>query len=163
MNRIGLPTALIACLMMIGCGASQPVENSKPEAGESPQTDAADENLTDKGEAAVGTPPRLPYVLREGRGIYRHYCEPCHGAEGGGDGFNAYNLDPRPRGFNDPEFQQDRSDDDLARIIRTGGGAAGLSTGMPPWGRTLNERELGSVLQYVRALGEGETEEIPEP
>ena len=32
-----------------------------------------------------------------GQEIYRHDCQTCHGEGGAGDGFNAFNLDPRPR------------------------------------------------------------------
>jgi len=98
------------------------------------------------------TQPDLGYNAREGRALFRHYCATCHGAEGHGDGFNAYNLDPKPRDLADPEFQSQRGDDDLAAVIRSGGGVAGLSTGMPPWGRTLNNRQIRNVVDYVRTL-----------
>ena len=58
---------------------------------------------------------------REGRTVYRHYCMDCHGESGGGDGFNAYNLDPRPRSFADSTFQAQHSDSDLVAAIRSGG------------------------------------------
>jgi len=96
--------------------------------------------------------PDQGYSTREGRALYRYYCLTCHGEAGHGDGFNAYNLDPKPRDLADPAFQAKRSDDDLLAIIRSGGGAAGLSTGMPPWGRTLNNREIRNLVQYLRVL-----------
>ena len=79
-------------------------------------------------------------------------CKTCHGAEGHGDGFNAFNLDPKPRDLGDPAFQAERSDEELAAIVRTGGGAAGLSTAMPPWGRTLNERQIGNLIGFLHTL-----------
>ena len=96
--------------------------------------------------------PDQGYSTREGRALYRYYCLTCHGEAGHGDGFNAYNLDPKPRDLADPAFHVKRSDDDLLVVIRSGGGAAGLSTGMPPWGRTLNDREIRNLVQYLRAL-----------
>jgi len=96
--------------------------------------------------------PDLGYNAREGRAVYRHYCLTCHGQEGHGDGFNAFNLDPKPRDLADPDFQAKRTDDDFAAVIRSGGGVAGLSTGMPPWGRTLGERKIRNVVDYLRAL-----------
>ena len=96
--------------------------------------------------------PDLGYNAREGRALFRHYCATCHGEEGHGDGFNAYNLDPKPRDLADPVLQAARSDDDLAAVIRSGGGAAGLSTGMPPWGRTLNERSIRNLVEYLQTL-----------
>jgi mono/diheme cytochrome c family protein len=100
--------------------------------------------------------PELGYSAREGRALYRHYCLNCHGEGGEGDGFNAYNLDPRPRSLADSSFQAQHSDADLLAAIRSGGGAVGLSTGMPPWGRTLNERQIQNVVDYLRTLVMGE-------
>jgi len=96
--------------------------------------------------------PDLGYNDREGRALFQHYCSTCHGTEGHGDGFNAYNLDPKPRDLADPAFQAGRSDEELVSILRTGGGAAGLSTGMPPWGRTLNERQIRNLVSFLRTL-----------
>lgn len=98
--------------------------------------------------------PDAGYNVREGRALFLHYCSTCHGTEGQGDGLNAYSLDPKPRDLADPAFQAERSDADLAAIIRTGGGAAGLSTGMPPWGRTLSERQLRNLVVFLRTLPE---------
>jgi len=104
--------------------------------------------------------PDLGYNAREGRAVYRHYCLTCHGDEGRGDGFNAYNLDPRPRSLADSAFQARHSDADLLAAIRAGGGAVGLSTGMPPWGRTLNDRQMQNVVEYLRTLPRAES---PQP
>jgi mono/diheme cytochrome c family protein len=100
--------------------------------------------------------PELGYNAREGRVLYRHYCLNCHGEEGRGDGFNAYNLDPRPRSLADSSFQARHTDADLVAAIRSGGGAVGLSTGMPPWGRTLNERQVQNLVDYLRTLAVAE-------
>jgi mono/diheme cytochrome c family protein len=54
--------------------------------------------------------PAAGYNVREGGVLFRHYCAVCHGGEGHGDGFNAYNLDPKPRDLADPAFQAQRSD-----------------------------------------------------
>jgi mono/diheme cytochrome c family protein len=127
-----------------------------------PQTAvAADSPAADSAGAvysSVTLPiPELGYNAREGRVLYRHYCLNCHGEEGKGDGFNAYNLDPRPRSLADSSFQAKHSDADLLAAIRSGGGAVGLSTGMPPWGRTLNERQIQNVVDYLRTLVVAET------
>ncbi|MGE5177757.1 MAG: c-type cytochrome [Bacteroidota bacterium] len=96
--------------------------------------------------------PDLGYNAREGRALYRHYCLNCHGEAGKGDGFNAYNLDPKPRSLADSSFQAQRSDSDFVVAIRSGGAAVGLSNGMPPWGRTLPERQIQNVVAYLRTL-----------
>lgn len=96
--------------------------------------------------------PDLGYNAREGRVLYRHYCLNCHGEAGKGDGFNAYNLDPRPQSLVDSTFQAQHSDSDMVAAVRSGGGAVGLSTGMPPWGHTLKERQIQDLVIYLRAL-----------
>lgn len=103
--------------------------------------------------------PAISYTLRQGRDLFLHYCATCHGVEGRGDGFNAYSLDPKPRDLTDPDFHGERTDEDLAAIIRTGGGAVGLSTAMPPWGRTLNDRQIAQLVAFVRMLPELREEE----
>ena len=96
--------------------------------------------------------PDLGYNAREGRTLFLHYCSTCHGKDGHGDGFNAYNLDPKPRDLGEPAFQAKRTDDELASVVRSGGAAAGLSSGMPPWGRTLNDRQIFNLVSFVRTL-----------
>jgi mono/diheme cytochrome c family protein len=95
------------------------------------------------------------YELRLGRETYRHYCQTCHGETGAGDGFNAFNLDPRPRDLSDPAFQKKKSDAELADTIRRGGAGVGLSALMPPWGHTLSARQIDEVILSVRALRKG--------
>jgi len=112
------------------------------------------DQATDATEAAAWKMPvpALGYAGREGRALFDYYCAPCHGASGRGDGFNAYNLDPRPRDLADSTFQAERSDADLASVITLGGGAAGLSSTMPPWGKTLADRQVRRLVGYIREL-----------
>jgi mono/diheme cytochrome c family protein len=87
-----------------------------------------------------------------GKVTFTYYCQTCHGETGAGDGFNAFNLDPRPRDLSDPEFQKKKSDADLADAIRRGGAGVGLSALMPPWGRTLSPRQIDELVLYLRTL-----------
>lgn len=93
------------------------------------------------------------YEQASGARIYAHYCSVCHGATGEGDGFNAFNLDPRPRNFKDREWQRAVTDRELQAIVRGGGPVIQKSALMPAWGRVLNDRQVEHVLQYVRAIG----------
>ena len=96
--------------------------------------------------------PLPSYELRLGRATYMHYCQTCHGETGAGDGFNAFNLDPHPRDLSDPVFQTKKTDADLADVIKRGGAGVGLSSLMPPWGRTLSKEEIDQAILYVRTL-----------
>ena len=104
------------------------------------------------GRTPSPRPSGAPYELRLGRGTYVHYCQTCHGESGAGDGFNAFNLDPRPRDLSDPGFQKTKSDADLGDAIRRGGAGVGLSPLMPPWGHTLSSRQIDAVVLYLRSL-----------
>jgi mono/diheme cytochrome c family protein len=145
-------TATAAAEQAPGGAPGQSAGGAVPAAEQSPAA-APDEAAAAAPSPAPALPqPDLGYNAREGRALYRHYCFTCHGAEGHGDGFNAYNLDPKPRDLADPAFQAKRSDDDLVSVIRSGGGVAGLSTGMPPWGRVLKDRQIRNVVDYIRTL-----------
>ena len=102
--------------------------------------------------AASPSAPSEAYAVRMGQLTFQHYCQTCHGASGAGDGFNAFNLDPRPRDLSDPRFQAKKSDADLLDAVRRGGSGVGLTALMPPWGRTLSPREIEQVVQYVRTF-----------
>lgn len=105
-----------------------------------------------KAPAPAAAPPEQGYELRMGREVWVHYCQTCHGESGAGDGFNSFNLDPKPRDLSDPAFQKKKSDADLADAIRRGGAGVGLSPLMPPWGKTLSPREVDEVIAYVRTF-----------
>jgi mono/diheme cytochrome c family protein len=147
--KSGLAVLLLA-VAAAGCHrAPAKQQAAAPEA----ETGAASEAPAKAEPAAWTLPvPELGYDAREGQAVFQHYCATCHGAEGHGDGFNAYNLDPKPRDLSDPKFQAARTDVQLAAVIRSGGPAAGLSTGMPPWGRTLSERRIRELVIYLRTL-----------
>ena len=106
-------------------------------------------------QAASPAAAAISYEARQGRAVYQHYCQTCHGETGAGDGFNAFNLDPRPRDLSAPAFQKAKSDADLTDAIRRGGSGVGLSALMPPWGHTLSDRQIADLVAYLRSLRRG--------
>jgi mono/diheme cytochrome c family protein len=142
-------------MILSGCHSAR-IPSGAPSAG---PTAAGDSAAAESGSApysASALPiPTLGYNAREGSALYRHYCLNCHGETGQGDGFNAYNLDPKPRPLADSTFQATHSDDDIAVAIRSGGAAVGLSNGMPPWGHTLNERKIRNLVDFLRQFRRG--------
>ena len=149
MIRHAAVLALLMCGWAAGCGVPPVPDPAGADA-------SRPEKPTDTGSVVAWhlPVPALEYNTREGRTTFLHYCAPCHGEHGHGDGFNAYNLDPKPRDLADPVLQEARTDEDLAAVVRTGGGVAGLSSSMPPWGRTLNERQIHNLVRYMRYLPE---------
>jgi cytochrome c oxidase cbb3-type subunit 3 len=143
---VGRVAVLVLSLTVFACSrhpAQAPAASQTPAAT---QTAAATPDPTP-------TPPDLPgYEVRLGHDVYQHYCQICHGDSGAGDGFNAFNLDPRPRDLSDPGFQKKKTDADLRDAVVRGGAGVGLSPLMPPWGRTLSARQMDDVVLYLRTL-----------
>ena len=73
---------------------------------------------------------------------YRSACGRCHGADGKG-GFAPEGQNP-PRNFCDAAFQRDRSDEQLALVIRSGKGS------MPAFGNLFTDSELRGLVQKIR-------------
>ena len=95
----------------------------------------------------------LNYEQSNGQKLFAHYCAVCHGLSGEGDGFNAFNLNPKPRDLSDRASLQHFSDQQLFLVISQGGAERGKSNLMPPWGHTLNERQIRYVVASIRTLG----------
>jgi mono/diheme cytochrome c family protein len=81
--------------------------------------------------------------------LYSRYCSVCHGINGQGDGFNAFNLDPKPRNFTDSVFKARMDTILIKEVISGGGGVTGLSRMMPMWGNTLSERDISELADFV--------------
>lgn len=94
----------------------------------------------------------LTYEARQGRVLFLKYCSVCHGLEGKGDGFNAFNLDPRPRDLSDKQYMGAFSEERLYQTIDLGGRGMNKSPSMPSWGGRLNRREIKYIVSYVQSM-----------
>ncbi|MBI5344588.1 MAG: cytochrome c [Deltaproteobacteria bacterium] len=84
---------------------------------------------------------------------YRFYCAQCHGLAGKGDGPNALPGNPvSPRDHTNAVEMGRLTDEDIISVIRDGGAAAGKSTLMPPFSRTLAKSEITALKDYLRRL-----------
>ncbi len=92
----------------------------------------------------------------KGKKLYLHYCSFCHGANGGGDGLNAWTIQPRPRNFQNAEIMEIKSDRWLFGVISEGGKANGISGSMPPWKHTLKKEQIKELLKYIRTFSKKE-------
>lgn len=105
----------------------------------------------------------LSPVQTEGKRFFTHYCVTCHGADGEGDGQNAYNLDPKPPVFR--ESLKAHPPSYWRQVIEGGTAAVGRSPLCPPWGRTLSSGqidELGAYLEDLAGIG-APAQTKPEP
>lgn len=89
-----------------------------------------------------------------GKFIYVKYCVVCHGAEGDGKGFDAFNLQSsfavQPANFTDSTFMTSVSDEMVTKVITEGGKSINKSQYMPPWGETLTREEIENVVAYIK-------------
>ena len=94
------------------------------------------------------------YDEREGKRIFELYCSVCHGTGGEGDGFNSYNLNPKPHRFADSSYMSRLSESYLEQVISFGGHSMNKSVLMPAYGNTLSEVETDRVISFIRTLAE---------
>ncbi len=88
--------------------------------------DAADSSASGSNGAPAAMTPSA-----EARQLFARRCSVCHGGDGRGNGPTSAMLNPRPRAFNDKQWQASVDDAHLARVIVQGGSAAKLSASMP--------------------------------
>ncbi|UCF78177.1 MAG: c-type cytochrome, partial [Candidatus Eiseniibacteriota bacterium] len=100
----------------------------------------------------VETQPLLHQSLEGGERLYVKHCAACHGVHGDGDGYNAEYLPVAPIVHSDSAYMSTRPDDDLFDGIYAGGYILNKSQRMPPWGFTLERREIWQLVAYMRQL-----------
>jgi len=91
----------------------------------------------------------LPEPLPESPGqlIYEEMgCPICHGHQGGGDGFMAEGLNPKPRDFTDFKSMSRLSDMTMTHSIKNGI----PGTAMPSW--NLSDNQVNYVIAYIKTF-----------
>lgn len=85
--------------------------------------------------------------------MFEHFCGPCHGEEGNGEGKNfASILEPGPRDLTDADYMSTLSGDHIVRVISGGTASVEKSNLCPPWGKTFSENRIKGLAVYVRNL-----------
>ena len=109
---------LFALFVAAGCS------RATPPAGESSDPVGAEQA---QAQAHTGGAPDVA----KGKEIFAQRCVPCHGESGGGDGPASASLNPKPRRFTDPDWQNQVTDEYIEKIVKMGGAAVGKSAAMP--------------------------------
>lgn len=111
--------------------------------------------------ALLATPAQDRFALEEGGRLYTHYCQPCHGESGRGDGrFYASALEPTPPDFTASAFWSSHTERQLQDTIVRGSASVGKSDLCPPWGKTFLSSEVGYLIAYIKQL-QNTTESAP--
>ncbi len=112
-------------------------------------------NLSDPlGAALSGVARGLNNTQLAGKVYYEQYCMVCHGEEGKGDGFNAFNLDPRPKDLTG--VTKFVSNESFCKAVAGGARDQDGKILCPPWGRTLDKDKIAAIVDYIRTLGKNQ-------
>ena len=137
---------LSLCLVVIfGC--------SKRTSGPAPSS-AVDSTQAGGESGGAMALPVLTYEQRQGKYLYGRYCAVCHGDQGAGDGFNAYNLNPKPHSLADSSYMAALSDASLKQVVELGGRSVNRSVLMPAYGGTLGQDEISYLVAYMRMFAQ---------
>jgi cytochrome c5 len=163
-NRIRNALFLLLALSTLVCTKhdrklKKPSQDSTQTTSDSTKSGGADVVADSAKPATEIMPPVivLSYEERRGKNLYDHYCAICHGEGGVGDGFNAYNLNPRPRDLTNPQIMDGISDEKLFEVISQGGRGVNKSNLMPSWGGTLKQEDIRNIISFVRTLKDTST------
>ncbi len=145
LSKIG--TIILCSLMFSRCGAPTSHPATAPTSKDTLSVADSAASTSSSGEMV-----NLTYEQQQGKILYTKYCAICHGDQGKGDGFNAYNLDPKPRDFTDPRAMAGIDDATLLETITEGGKGVNKSPLMPAWGGRMNKLDIGYVIEYIKVL-----------
>ncbi|MFQ5686269.1 MAG: c-type cytochrome [Candidatus Scalindua sp.] len=85
--------------------------------------------------------------------MFEHFCGPCHGETGNGEGKNfASVLEPGPVNLTDGDYMSTISDAHIVQVISDGTASVEKSNLCPPWGKTFSEDRIKGLAVYVRGL-----------
>lgn len=79
-------------------------------------------------------------------------CAACHGAEGDGKGPAGAALTPPARDFTDAAWWDTRSDEDVAKVIKEGGAANGLSPLMAGYGGMYTDEQIAQMVEHLKSF-----------
>lgn len=123
-------------LALVGFSACSKQEDDETQAAKLLNTSVTPEARTEAGE------------------IFQNRCTPCHGPMGAGDGTASANLSPKPRNFQDKDWQKSVTNEHITKIVRYGGASVGKSPAMPA-NPDLNDKPavVAALTGRVRGFG----------
>ncbi len=137
---------LLIMMMFVGSQAALAAEERDPCASRVPADQLSAAKAEKNPYAGDAEAIAAGKMIFEGKGT----CFTCHGPGGKGDGEAGAALDPLPRDFTNPKFQDCKTDGEMLWVITNGS----PGTGMIPAVATgiLTEEESQQVQAFVRTL-----------
>jgi len=130
-----LASALVAALAL-ACSEQEPQSPAPPAAPAAAAPAPAVDTAAAQAEATK---------------IFAERCATCHGVNGAGDGPASAGLTPKPRNFQDLDWQKSVTDAHIEQIVQYGGAAVGKSAAMPSNPDLMSKPAVVAALrEYVR-------------
>jgi mono/diheme cytochrome c family protein len=130
----------LACAAVLMVATAAVAAERDPIAPRAPASAKADKNPV----------PSTPDSISTGEDLYQEIgCNGCHGDDGTGDGPAAAGLEPSPRNFTNPKWQEARTDGELRYTIFHG------SEGTAMIGNEAmfdDPNDVWNVINYIRSL-----------
>jgi cytochrome c5 len=96
----------------------------------------------------------LNYTQAQGKRLFYTYCVWCHADSTPAGPSNRSNINPPPPLANDGATLNPMSDAMLRNTITLGGSAMGKSGMMPAWGKTLSQKDVQALIEFLRAIAQ---------
>ncbi|SMF66571.1 c-type cytochrome [Pseudobacteriovorax antillogorgiicola] len=155
--------AVLGILTLTGCNACTEQHNPRPDQerfqqeqdlGNAPKKTLNDDGSLPKVEEVKEESAGAAVASQDNAGVkkYQQFCVACHGANGAADGPAAMAMNPKPRNLTDPAWQDSVDDARIAKVIKEGGAAVGLSATMAPWGAVVSDEEIEQMVAYIRSM-----------
>ena len=90
--------------------------------------------------------------LKAARKVHKKQCQKCHGKSGEGDGPSSRMLKVKPAEWTDAKRMAVLSDEDLFKVIQSGGESVGLSKLMPAFHSKLSDEETAQLVTFIKSL-----------
>lgn len=140
--------ALVAGLLLVGCGGISLAEDVTPPPDYQPTAVESATQAPQQAEVSGAAFPLVPPDPAQGAAIYTEKCLPCHGATGMGDGPQSNKLPNRPPSLGSPDTAHKAKPVDWFNMITNGN----IQNMMPGFSGSLNDRQRWDLVAYVYTL-----------
>jgi mono/diheme cytochrome c family protein len=140
-------TMTLAILLLTGGYAIRAAQQPPEAAGGQGRPNPNGWQIPENAASEVNPIKESPAVLKKGEGLYKQYCNRCHGAEGTGNGEDA-NPDEKPSDLSDAKRAPRNPDGVLFYKVWNGR----KKPEMPAFKSKMTKDEVWTLIHYVKTL-----------